>query len=270
MTFLTILGVTEILCSFRLVLESKTGKELPELSRFEFLEKFSGKQFCFIRCRRLHLRAIEYRRYSRFTFVKNTIGNSPKVLRAKFLGSDRLFHFISICKFGRFKNPFATTTSLSELYFRFRRTFLLVQMKKVISINYGSCASSWKPWRWVRLDQILTIMDIHINSNLCSLTKFTSSSRSTEFEDTLKWNISQIITKIIPVSTRIVMSYAMKQGILLWIRLKVSGNGDNNTIRISQWKESHYRANTRIKRNKSIQKSRTVRITVWDPSRKVE
>ena len=30
MTFLTILGVTEILCSFRLVLERKTGKEIPE------------------------------------------------------------------------------------------------------------------------------------------------------------------------------------------------------------------------------------------------
>ena len=40
MTFLTILGVTEILCSFRLVLEGKTGKEIPESSRLEFLEKF--------------------------------------------------------------------------------------------------------------------------------------------------------------------------------------------------------------------------------------
>ena len=29
-TFLTILGVTEISCSFRLVLEVKTGKEIPE------------------------------------------------------------------------------------------------------------------------------------------------------------------------------------------------------------------------------------------------
>ena len=33
MTFLTILGVTEILYSFRLVLEGKTGKEIPESSR---------------------------------------------------------------------------------------------------------------------------------------------------------------------------------------------------------------------------------------------
>ena len=45
MTFLTILGVTEILCSFRLVLEGKTGKERPESSRLEFLEKFSGNNF---------------------------------------------------------------------------------------------------------------------------------------------------------------------------------------------------------------------------------
>ena len=39
MTFSTILGVTEILCCFRLVLEGKTGKEIPESSRLKFLEK---------------------------------------------------------------------------------------------------------------------------------------------------------------------------------------------------------------------------------------
>ena len=41
MTFLAILGVTEILRSFRLVLKGETGKEIPESSRLEFLEKFS-------------------------------------------------------------------------------------------------------------------------------------------------------------------------------------------------------------------------------------
>ena len=40
MTFLTIVGVIEILCSFRLVLQEKTDKEKPESSRLEFLEKF--------------------------------------------------------------------------------------------------------------------------------------------------------------------------------------------------------------------------------------
>ena len=45
MTFLTIMGVMEILCSFRLVLEGKIGKEIPESSRFEFLENFLASNF---------------------------------------------------------------------------------------------------------------------------------------------------------------------------------------------------------------------------------
>ena len=44
-TFLTILGVTEILFSFKLVLEGKTGKERPESSRLEFIENISGNNF---------------------------------------------------------------------------------------------------------------------------------------------------------------------------------------------------------------------------------
>ena len=41
MTFSIILGVTEILCSFGLVLEGKIGKEISESSRLEF-EVFSN------------------------------------------------------------------------------------------------------------------------------------------------------------------------------------------------------------------------------------
>ena len=70
-----------------------------------------------------------------------------KVPRVKFLGSDGLFCFIRICKFGSFKNPFSTITSLPELCFRFRSFVLLVEMKKVTSMNYGSSTGSWKPWR---------------------------------------------------------------------------------------------------------------------------
>ena len=39
------MGVTEILCSFKLVLEGKTGKETPESSRLEFKEKVSANNF---------------------------------------------------------------------------------------------------------------------------------------------------------------------------------------------------------------------------------
>ena len=45
MIFLIILRVTEILFSFKLVLERKTGREIPESSRLEFLETFSENNF---------------------------------------------------------------------------------------------------------------------------------------------------------------------------------------------------------------------------------
>ena len=45
MTFLTIFGDTEILCTYRLVLEGKIGKEIPESSRLEFLEKSLANNF---------------------------------------------------------------------------------------------------------------------------------------------------------------------------------------------------------------------------------
>ena len=45
MFFSIILRVMETLCSFRLVLEGKTGKEILESSRFEFLEKFLANNF---------------------------------------------------------------------------------------------------------------------------------------------------------------------------------------------------------------------------------
>ena len=65
-----------------------------------------------------------------FTLIERIISNLPEVPRAMFWLSDGLFYFISICKFGSFKNPFATITSLYELYFRFRRFILLVEIKK--------------------------------------------------------------------------------------------------------------------------------------------
>ena len=39
------MGVPEILCSFKLVLEGETGKEIPESSRLQFIEKFSANNF---------------------------------------------------------------------------------------------------------------------------------------------------------------------------------------------------------------------------------
>ena len=117
-------------------------------------------------------------------------------------------------------------------------------------MNYGSSTRSWNPWRWVRLHLILTMSDININSNLNLFTKFTSNKRITEFKDILPWNISQMITKTVPINTRIAISYAMKQDILFQIWRKFNGNWGNNMIRIFQWKKIHCRTHTSIKRKK--------------------
>ena len=66
---------------------------------------------------------------------------------------------------------------------------------------------------WLYL--ILTMRGRYINSSLNPLTKYTTNRRSIEFKDILQWIIFQKIMKTFPVSTRIVISYAMKKGIQL-------------------------------------------------------
>ena len=132
------------------------------------------------------------------------------------------------------ENLFPIINTLSELYFRLRRFILLVQKNKVISMSYGSSTSTWKLKRKVRLELIFMMRDIYINSNQHQLSKFSSSSRSTNFIDVLPLNISQMITKTVKISMRIVVSSAMKRGVPFWIWRKVNGNWDNNMIWIYQ------------------------------------
>ena len=73
------------------------------------------------------------------------MSNSPKVTRTKFLGSDKLFCFINISKFGSFKNPFATFTRLSQLHFGCRRYILLAQMNWFLWVMV-SRISTFIPW----------------------------------------------------------------------------------------------------------------------------
>ena len=141
MTFLTILGVTEVLCSFSLVLEKKTGKEIPESSRLEFLENFLANNFALSDAEDNTSGPLNRGGMADLPLLRPLLVIRQNYQEPSFWVSDRLFLFISICKLGSFKNPFATITSLSELYFRFR-FILLVQTKKVISMNYGSSTSS--------------------------------------------------------------------------------------------------------------------------------
>ena len=130
-----------ILCSFILVL-GETGKEIPETSTSEFLEKFSANDFVLLDAEDNTSSPLNRAGIADLLLLRTIISNLPKVPRATFLGSDGLFCFISICKFDSFKNPFAMITSMPELYFRIRRFILLVQTKKNISMNYGSSRNS--------------------------------------------------------------------------------------------------------------------------------
>ena len=211
----TILIVMEILRCFRLVQDGKTGKVIPESSRLEFLEKFSANNFALSDVEDSISRPLNRGCITNLPLLKTLLAICQKSREPCFWEVMDFFYYHM--QVWHMVITWHTITSLSERYIRVRRFILLVQTKKVISMNYSSSTSSWKPWRWVRLDLILTMRDIYINSNLKPLTKFTSNSRSTEFKDILPWNISQMITKTVPISTRIVISYAMKRDIPLWI-----------------------------------------------------
>ena len=85
MTFLSNLGVTRTLNSFRLVLERKRytlGKDIPWSSRSMIVEKISAKNFALFDPKGDILEPLNRGRYRRFTFVENTISISAKLRTA--------------------------------------------------------------------------------------------------------------------------------------------------------------------------------------------
>ena len=151
MTFLTILGVTEIFCSFKLVLvEEKTDKEIPESSRLDFAEKFSGNYFALSPSNREAIADLP--------LLRTLLAICQKCWQPSF---SEVMDFFLLLAYASLAASRIAITSLSELYFRIRKFSLLIQTKKVSSMNYGSSTSSWKPWRWVKLHLIFYTRDIY-------------------------------------------------------------------------------------------------------------
>ena len=135
------------------------------------------------------------------------------------------------------------TLDSEDLFYWFKqKTWFLWTMAVVLAVE--NCGDERGLTWYLRV--------IYIISNLNPLTKFTKSSRSPKFKNILPWNISQMIMKTPPVSTRIGISYAKKRGISLRVYWKVNGNWGNNMIRIFQWRESHRRTNTSIKKERNL------------------
>ena len=135
------LGSYKNIMQFQVSSRRKNRQRDIQFIKIRVLRKVFSKQLGFIRCKIQHVWVIEQRKYGRFTVVENTISNLPKVPRTKFLWVFGLFGSFSICKFGSFKNRFATINSLFELYFRFRRFILLVQTKKKKKILWTVAAA---------------------------------------------------------------------------------------------------------------------------------
>ena len=134
MTFLTIFGATEILCSFKLVLEVKIGKEIPESSRLKFLEKFPANNFALSDAEDNTSRRLNRGGIADLPLLRTLVAIRQKLPEPSFwevMDSFVLLAYASLA-----------VTNLSELYFKIRRFILLVQTKKMISRNYGSSTSS--------------------------------------------------------------------------------------------------------------------------------
>ena len=130
MTFLTILGVTEILGSLRLVLDRKTGKKIHQSSILELLEKFSANKFCLSDAENNTSGLLNGGGIADLPLLRTLFTICQKFQEPNFWAVlDSCF--IRIHTFDSFKNSFAATSSLSEFCFRFRRFILLLQTKRV-------------------------------------------------------------------------------------------------------------------------------------------
>ena len=140
MTFLTILGVMEILCSFRLVLEGKTGKEIPESSRFEFLEKFLANNFALSDAEDNTSGPLNRGGIADLPLLRTLLAIRQKSREPSFWEVMDSFVLVAYASLA------ASRTLLQRLLACLNFTLdsedlLLVQTKKVISVNYGSSTS---------------------------------------------------------------------------------------------------------------------------------
>ena len=131
----------EILCSFRLVLEGKTGKEIPEPSRFEFLEKFLANNFALSDAEDNTSGPLNRGGIADLPLLRTLLAIRQKSREPSFWEVMDSFVLVAYASLAVSRTLLQRLLALSELYFRFRRFILLVQTKKVISMDYGSSTS---------------------------------------------------------------------------------------------------------------------------------
>ena len=101
---------------FQISSRSKLGKEIPELSRLEFLETFSVNNFALSDAEDNISGLLNRGGIADLPSLRTLLALRQKSRVPSFW--EVMDCFISTCKFGSFKKPFAVITSQSEPYFR--------------------------------------------------------------------------------------------------------------------------------------------------------
>ena len=186
--FLTILVVSKILCIFRLDLEGETGKGIPESSRLDFVEKFVAKNFALSDTEDNTSGPLNEESITDLSSLRTLLAIRQKSREPSFWEVINSFVLITYASSAVSKILWQRLLAFPNFTLDL---FYWQKQKKRISVKYGSNASSRKPWRRMRLDLILTMRDIYINSNMNPLAKFTISSRNINLKDIILWSIFQ-------------------------------------------------------------------------------
>ena len=110
------------------------------------------------------------------------------------------------------------------------------------------------------LNPVYIVRDKYINSKMDLFTKFSCNSRRTKFKDILLSSVFQMVSKTVPISMSIIKLYVVQRSIPICVCWKLINTETTIWPEFINW-ESYCTTNTRISRNKQIQKCRTVRFT---------
>ena len=113
------------------------------------------------------------------------------------------------------------------------------------------------------LDLMFATEDIIIDNKLDPFN--TPSSRSTEVNDIHLQSISQMITEIIPINTRILISCAIKKSFPFWVSWKPNENWDNKWWEFPTGGRATW---DQVLASEEINKCKRARVTIMDPGRK--
>ena len=114
---------------FQISSRTKTGKEIPDSSRLEFLEKSSANNFALSDAEDCTSKPLNRGRITDLPLLRTLLAIRRKCRQPGFwkvVDSS----FSSLCKFGSLNNPFATITSLSQFTLDSEDLFCRYKLKK--------------------------------------------------------------------------------------------------------------------------------------------